>query len=138
MVYLKPLPNVTALNEPFWEGLKVREFRVPKCNNCGAYNWIPYPSCRTCFSDDMEWVPVSGDATIWSYSVVERGAGAFAEDAPYVVALVKLAEEPRSCIVVTNIVDCDPYSVEIGMPVKVVYEDIPDEDVTMYNFAPVG
>jgi uncharacterized OB-fold protein len=136
MVYLKPLPNPTVLNAPFWEGLKEREFRVPQCQSCGAFNWVPYPACKTCFSDDLKWVAVSGDGTVWSYSIVDRGAGAFALEAPYVVALVKLAEEPRSCLVTANIVDCDPHSVEIGMPVKVVYEDIPDEDITMYHFAP--
>jgi uncharacterized OB-fold protein len=139
MVYLKPLPNPTAMNEPFWEGLKEREFRVPQCQSCGDYHWVPYPACKTCLSEDLKWVPVSGDATVWSYSVVHRGAGAFAEDAPYVVVLAKLAEEPRPCIVTGLIVDLDdPESVTIGMPLKVVYEDIPDEDITMFHFAPAG
>ena len=37
------------------EGLAQREFRVPKCRACGDWNWIPYPACRTCLSEDLEW-----------------------------------------------------------------------------------
>ena len=122
MTYLKPLPDTTVLNQPFWDGLRLREFRVPKCSDCGDYNWIPYPACRSCYSENQEWVPVSGDATVWSFSVVHRCPGAFNDEVPYVVVLAKLAEEPRSLIVTGNLVDVDPADVRIGMPIKVVYQ----------------
>ena len=138
MAYLKPLPNTTPMNAPFWEGLREREFRVPQCQKCGDFNWIPYPACRTCLSEDQKWVVASGDASVWSYSVVHRGAGAFGEEVPYVVVLAKLVEEPRPCIVTATLVDCEPETVKIGMPLTVVYEDIPDEDITMFRFAPAS
>jgi len=37
----------------------------------------------------------------------------------------------------TNIVDCDPQDVKIGMEVEVVFDDI-TEDVTLPKFKPVG
>jgi uncharacterized OB-fold protein len=138
MAYLKPLPKITALNVPFWDGLRAREFRVPKCRSCGDYNWVPYPACRTCLSEDQEWTVVSGAATVWSYSVCHRGQGIFNEEVPYVVVLAKLVEEPRSMIVTANLVDVDPSEVHIGMPIEVVYEDIPDEDITLFRFAPAA
>jgi uncharacterized protein len=136
MTYLKPLPDTTVLNQPFWDGLRLREFRVPKCADCGDYNWIPYPACRSCYSENQEWVVVSGDATVWSFSVVHRGPGAFNDEVPYIVVLAKLAEEPRSLIVTGNLVDVDPADVRIGMPIKVVYQDVPEEDIVLYRFAP--
>jgi uncharacterized OB-fold protein len=138
MVYLKPLPTITKYNEPFWAGLKEHEFRIPKCNSCGDYSWIPYPSCKTCFSSDVEWTKVSGNATVWTYSVIHRGVGAFVKEQPYVVVVAKLVEEPRSCLVMGYLLNANPDDVKIGMPVKVVYEDIPDEDSTMYRFEPVA
>jgi uncharacterized OB-fold protein len=134
--YLKPLPNISRLAAPFWEGLGRHQFLVPKCSNCGAYNWIPYPACRTCLSEDLEWTPVSGDATVWSFSIVHRGVGAFEQEVPYTVVLAKLAEEPRSCIVTGQLIECDPEDVHIGIPIEVVYEDVPEENFTMYRFAP--
>ena len=136
MTYLKPLPLKTALNAPFWEGLLEHRFCVPRCRHCGDFNWVPYPACRTCLSEEQEWVNVSGDATVWSYSVVYRGPGAFALETPYVVVLAKLTEEPRPCIVTSNLINADPNAIRIGMPIKVVYEDIPEEDITMYRFTP--
>jgi uncharacterized OB-fold protein len=104
--------------------------------NCGDFNWIPYPACRTCLCENQEWVTVSGDATVWSYSVVHRGPGAFDLETPYVVVLAKLVEHPRPCIVTSNLINADIASIEMGMPIKVVYEDIPEEDITMFRFAP--
>lgn len=136
MTYLKPLPDISELNRPFWDGLRQHEFRVPRCSDCGDYNWIPYPACRSCQSEHQEWTPVSGDAVVWSFSVVHRGPGAFNDEVPYVVVLAKLAEEPRSMIVTGNLIGVEPGEVTIGMPLTIVYEEVPEEDITLYRFAP--
>ncbi|MDE3203909.1 MAG: OB-fold domain-containing protein [Acidobacteriota bacterium] len=137
MTYLKPLPDTSELNRPFWEGLRRHEFRVPRCADCGDWNWIPYPACRSCQSEHQVWTAVSGAAVVWSWSVVHRGPGAFNDEVPYTVVLAKLAEEPRSLIVTGNLVGIDPAEVTMGMPLTVVYEEVPDEDITLYRFAPV-
>jgi uncharacterized OB-fold protein len=135
--YLKPLPQVSEENRPFWDGLRQREFRAPRCNDCGDFGWVPYPACRACFSTDLEWVPLSGDGVIYSYSVVHRGPGAFSGDVPYVLALVELTERPQPMLVLAQLDGCPPDQVRIGLPVKVTFHDIPGEDVTLYRFAPV-
>jgi len=28
---------------------------VPRCADCGDYNWVPYPACRSCQSERQEW-----------------------------------------------------------------------------------
>ena len=55
MAYLKPLPEITELNRPFWDALKRHEFTVPRCADCGDYNWVPYPACRSCLSERQAW-----------------------------------------------------------------------------------
>jgi uncharacterized protein len=134
--YLKPLPDVSSLNRPFWESLKRHEFRVPMCADCGDYNWAPYPACRSCQSERQEWTVVSGDATVFSFTVVHRGPGAFNADVPYVMALGQLVEQPRRCNVLANLVKVDPDDVRIGLPIKIGYLEIPGEDVTMYQWLP--
>ena len=62
--YLKPLPQKEPQNAPLWEGLAQHEFRVPKCDNCGAWNWVPYPACRECLSEDLTWTRISGRITM--------------------------------------------------------------------------
>jgi uncharacterized OB-fold protein len=51
---------------------------------------------------------------------------------PYVVALVDLEEGPR---VMTNIVDCEPDAVHIGLPVRARFETVSDE-AAVALFAP--
>jgi uncharacterized OB-fold protein len=134
--YLKPLPQISEENRPFWDGLREREFRAPRCRDCGEFGWVPYPACRNCFSTDLEWVPLSGKGVIFSYSIVYRGPGAFAEDVPYVLVLVELAEQPQPMIVLGLLEDCPHADVRVGLPVTVTFHDIPGEDVTLYRFAP--
>ena len=134
--YLKPLPEISDLNRPFWEGLARHELRLPRCADCGDFNWVPYPACRTCQSENQVWTVVSGDATVFSFTVVHRGPGAFGTEVPYVMALGQLVEQPRPCNVLANLVGIDPEAVRIGMPIRLGYVDIPDEDVTMYEWLP--
>jgi uncharacterized protein len=132
--YLKPLPEITEQGRPFWDALKEHRFVVPRCDDCGDYNWVPYPACRSCLSERLTWTAVSGDATLFTYSVVHRGPGAFQADVPYVVALGELVEQPRPCLVLGTLVGSDPGDLRIGMPLKVAYQDIPEEDVTMWRW----
>ena len=132
--YLKPLPAITPQGEPFWDALKRHEFVIPKCDNCGDYNWVPYPACRTCLSEAQTWTPVSGNATLFTFTVVHRGPGSFNDDVPYVIGLAELVEQPRPCLVLGNIVGIDIDQISIGMPLQVAYEDIPGEDVTMWRW----
>lgn len=131
--YLAPLPVKSPENLPFWEGLQRREFRVPKCNRCGDWNWIPYPGCRTCLSEELVWTPVCGRGRLMTYSIVHRGPATFGSE-PYVAALVELEERPRSIVVLANVVGVPHDRLRTGMELKIVYEDIPDEDVTLYRF----
>jgi len=134
--YLKPLPAISQENEPFWEGLKRHEFLVPKCADCGSWNWVPYPACRNCLSENQEWTKVSGDATIYTYTIITRGHGQFNDEAPYALVVAQLAESPLDCLVIGNTRGIPNEELEIGKPVKIVFEDIPDEDVTLWRFGP--
>src|SRR5262245_477125 len=75
--YLKPLPLKEPGNEPLWTALAQHRFVVPKCTECGAWNWVPYPACRECFSEKLEWTEISGNGTLFTYTIVHRGLGAF-------------------------------------------------------------
>jgi uncharacterized OB-fold protein len=58
---------------------------------------------------------------------------------PYVIAIVQL-EEQEDLRIAANIVDCEPDSVRIGMPVEVGFErqDVDDESVYVPVFAPAA
>jgi uncharacterized OB-fold protein len=134
--YLKPLPQKQPENAPLWEGLARHEFRVPQCDDCGAWNWVPYPACRECLSENLTWTRVSGEGTLFTYTIVHRGLGAFHEDVPYVVALVQMdvTGGKRGVIVLGDIVGVPHEDLRIGMPLKMTFKDIEGEDVTLWEF----
>jgi len=57
---------------------------------------------------------------------------AYQDKIPYNVSLIDLDEGGR---IVSNVVDCPPDEVRIGMAVEVVYEDLPE--YTLPKFRPV-
>jgi uncharacterized OB-fold protein len=89
--------------------------------------------CPACGSLDTEWIEASGRGTVYSFTVVRRGAGAYRDAGPYVLAYVELAEGPR---VMTNIVDCDPELINIGDRVEVVFHDT-GQGAALPRFRPV-
>jgi uncharacterized OB-fold protein len=133
MAYDKPLPYVTKLATPFWEGTRAHELRLQRCRACASYRFPPQVLCRECLAEEHDWTAVSGKATVYSFVVQHRPATpAFADDVPYVVAVVELAEGP---LMLTNIVGCAPEAISAGMPVEVTFVEATDE-ITLYPFRP--
>jgi uncharacterized OB-fold protein len=129
-----PAPNVNAETKPFWDATTQGRLILRKCRACQTVNWYPRTLCPACGSFDTEWIDATGRGTIYSFAVTRRGAGAYRDAAPYVLAYVELAEGPR---VMTNIVDCDIDALQIGDPVEVVFHDT-GQGAALPRFRPAG
>ena len=67
----------------------------------------------------------SGNGTVLSWTIVRHPVSeAYADDIPYVIALIKLQEGPT---MMSSIIDFDPESVRSGMRVEVSFQDWTDE-----------
>jgi len=131
--YKKPLPRPTAASLPFWEAAKRHELQIQRCSSCGAHIFYPREVCPECLSSDLNWMKVSGKGTVYSYTIAQAPTHpAFAEDIPYVIAIVELAEGPR---LTTNITGCQPEEVRVGMPVVATFDDVTLE-MTLVKFRP--
>ncbi len=119
--YTKPLPPITKLNAPFWEGTKQGELRLQTCNECGTQWFPPSTHCPHCLSRNFEWKAVSGMGKIWSWVVFhQRYFKAFEDDLPYNVTLIELDEGVMMMSTVRGIEDSD---IECDMRVRVEFED---------------
>jgi uncharacterized protein len=131
----RPLPRPTDLSRPFWDAAKQHELCVQQCTSCRKHVFYPRYSCPHCGARELEWVRVSGRATVYSYTVARRPThAAFADRVPYVIAIVELDEGPR---MTTNVVGCPPDDVHIGMAVQTSFEDV-DDEITLVNFEPTS
>lgn len=130
-MYDKPLPVVDAESQPFWDAAKAHKLVIQQCSGCDRFIFYPRAVCPHCSGDALEWRDVSGEGTIYSFTVARRPAGpAFKDDAPYVIALIDLKEGAR---MMSNIVTGNVDSVKIGQGVKVLFEDV-TEEITLPKF----
>ena len=131
--YTKPLPAISSLNRPYWEGLTQRRLVMPQCNECRKFWYPPTPFCPVCWSRDFTWQRLSGRGRVNSWVVFHQAYfSSFKDDIPYNVAEVELEEGPR---LLTNLVEVDNADIQIGMAVEVCFDDITDE-VTLAKFRP--
>lgn len=63
-----------------------------KCKRCGAVHFPPYPICRDCSGVEMEWVEVSGYATVKEIALVTAPDVWFMDYAPYYFAYADTEE----------------------------------------------
>jgi hypothetical protein len=110
--YPAPQPNLET--QAFWDAAAEGKLMIKKCDSCGELHFYPRAHCPFCFSDKTSWQQASGTATIYTYSVMRRGA-----PVPYAIAYVTLAEGPT---MMTNIVDCDLNAIRCGQAVKLVFK----------------
>lgn len=131
MIAERPLPEITPLTEPFWSAAKERRLVVQRCDDCATYRFPPEIGCYRCGSLRSSWVPVSGRATLYSWTVCHPPLlPYFQERAPWLVAVVQLEEGPR---MVTNLVGVPAEEYEIGLPLEVDFEEV-DEEITLVVF----
>jgi uncharacterized protein len=127
-------PRRTLETAAFWDGCAEGRLVLPRCDECGELIWYPRLSCPFCGSHSVTQTDVSGRGTVYTFTIVRRGAGAFRDAAPYVLAMIQLEEGPT---MMTNVVDVDPESVTVGQPVHVVFERT-EEDQAIPRFAPTA
>jgi uncharacterized protein len=122
--YTKPLPLPDGDTKPYWDAAKEHRLLIKRCQDCQTAIFYPRSVGPQCMSDRVAWVEASGRGTIYSYTVVHRAPPQFVQDAPYVVALIDLAEGVR---MMSNVVGAAPSDVKIGAPVEVVFDDVTPE-----------
>jgi hypothetical protein len=131
----RPTPETTAFAAPYWAAARAHRLVLQHCPRCHRFQHFPRPWCTSCLNDEMEFLDASGFGTVYSFTVVRRTANpAFAARVPYVIALVDLDEGVR---IYTNLVDCDPVDVRIGLRVRATFEDVDDEH-SVVLFAPTA
>ncbi len=121
-----PLPQPTPDDAPYWEFVRGRELRIQRCEACGHFRHPPMPNCPACRSGATEWAAVSGEGTVFSYTIVRHAAHAALKEAlPFNVAVVML-DDAGDVRIISNVVDAAPDEIEIGMPVSLVWDATED------------
>jgi uncharacterized OB-fold protein len=114
---------VNHTTEPFWQAAKQRRLVAPQCADCQTFRMPPTPFCPNCQSQTVNWVELSGAATVYSFAVVHGFPGM--PDLVLVPAVLDLPDAPGARLV-SNVVDVAPADVSIGMSLHVDFTPIAD------------
>ena len=129
------LPALTPYNRQFWTGGVNGRLMIARCSRCDMWVHPPAADCPIC-GGPLVAEPVSGRGSVFTFTVNYQPFNPVIP-VPYVIAIVELAEQ-ADLRIATNIVDCEPGSVYVGMPVKVRFErhDAGGESMSFPLFAP--
>lgn len=131
----RPLPRPNAMSEPFWAAARRHELRLQRCMECREIRYYPRPRCPNCQSGEYEWEKLSGQGSVYTYTVVHRPVARwFMDRVPLVCAIVELKEGVR---VLSDLEEIEPERVDIGMAVEAFFEDV-NEEISLLKFRPVA
>ena len=132
--FAKPMPIPTPTTQPFWDALAEHRIRIQYSPSADRYVFYPRVLAPGTLADDLRWREISGAGSLYTYTVAYRPvAPHFAGDVPQILAVVQWDEGPRFS---TEIVNADPADVRVGMRVRPVFFDYPDDGVTMLRYEP--
>ena len=106
-----------SASRAFWEACREERLVVQRCRACEAFQYPPIEVCGSCQQETLEWVESSGRGTVHSATTVHRPRDPD-WTTPYVVAIVRMEEGWH---IVSNLVDCDPREVTVGLSVEVTF-----------------
>lgn len=123
------------MNEPvitlkgFFE--RAREGRLTgiRCGGCGEVAIPPKEFCASCGKRAWEPIPLSGEGTLASYTVIRVAPARHAAQAPYAVGVVKLKE---GASIFGRLVDVPFDTLAVGLPLR--FRPIVVNDQTSIGF----
>ena len=130
----KPMPEPTPVSAPFWEGLAQRRIRIQYSLSSDEYVFYPRTLAPRTLADDLVWREISGEGTLYTYTVARRPTAPFWSDrVPQLLAVVQWDEGPR---VTTELTNVDPEGIRIGMRVRPVFQSDPESGMTLLWYEP--
>jgi uncharacterized OB-fold protein len=117
----------------FWESLKQGKVLATKCARCGEVFFPPVADCPGCTAEDLEWVELSSEAEIETFTHVVVRPTSFQQNKPYTVAIGRLKEGVRVLAWLTGFKLSE---VKVGMKAKLVAKAALEGNPS-YEFVPL-
>lgn len=112
------LVDASPETKEYWDGLAASRLLIKRCAVCRQHLHPRRMMCSACQSFDLAWVPVSGRATLYSFSTVHRSPVATQSAVPYTVGIVTLEEGVH----LFSRIDSRPETLTIGITVELFFD----------------
>lgn len=94
-----------------------------RCKDCGLVFFPPRADCYQCLTSNMEWLEVSGNGKLISYSKLEYAPVGFGDDLPYSIALLDYGDYKVFGRIANDIPD---EKIQVGMEMKTEVNNLPN------------
>ena len=111
--------------DQFVDFLKNNEIRGTVCKECGAKFFPPRSDCASCFSDQMDWFPVSGEGSLISFTKANFAPAGFEQDVPYMLGIAEFDDGIKVFGRIDKTLPED--SVKVGMKLKIRTVDLGED-----------
>jgi len=127
----RPLPRRDGLHAKFYNYCRRHELRFQRCSQCRTWRHLPREVCHVCTSSEYMWERSAGFGRLYSWTVTHSALHpGFADDVPYISAIVHLDEGVR---MVADLTGVGPAGLAAGLRVVVWFDDV-DQQTTMPRF----
>ena len=99
----------------FFSGVRDGRLVALKCRGCGALAVPPKAFCESCGQRAWDTVPLRGEGTVESFTVIRVAPRKFAGEVPYAIVAVRLTE---GVSLLGRVVDVPVDKVAVGMRVR--------------------
>lgn len=108
--------------------LNEKKLMGSKCKECGNIDLPPRLVCSKCFKSNPEWIEVKGTGQLATFTTIYIGssfmnAKGYSPKKPYCFGTVDLDSGVSLAGHIKGVNESDPDSIQIGMRLKVVFED---------------
>ncbi|WP_028315097.1 Zn-ribbon domain-containing OB-fold protein [Desulfatibacillum aliphaticivorans] len=105
----------------FLMGLRDKETIMGcRCNSCGTVYVPPRRTCAQCFTDTGEWVQLSNEGTVQSYTVVRFSHPLQPVEVPFAYAMIQLDGADVSLV---HLIKKDLDKLEKGVRVRACFKE---------------
>ena len=117
----------------FFDGVRAGRPVVQRCLGCGELAVPPKAVCPACEGTAWGRAPLGGDGEVASYTVIRVPPARLAAEAPYAIAVVRMAE---GVSLLGRMVDAPLDGLRVGMPVRFVPPADPGAEPPVIAFHP--
>ena len=128
-IHLIPVGNV----KEFFKGLSEGKILATRCRRCGRIYFPPQKDCPACMSENMEWIELSRNAKLITFSEVNVKPAGFKDHPDYIVGVGELEEGIK---VLAWIEAKDISELKIGDKMKLEVRRMLPEGYLTYTFIP--
>lgn len=114
--------SISKVND-FIDYMEKGKVMYTRCKDCGLVFFPPRADCYQCLTSNMEWLEVSGNGKLISYSKLEYAPVGFGDDLPYSIALLDYGDYKVFGRIASDIPD---EKIQVGMEMRTEVNNLPN------------